>query len=238
MIVAHATFAQNNDATLVVSDKDKGELFGNVKSVTGSVYDAIRSNGTVKKTQLYMSSTVDYDQHGFGTRMIMPNANTTYKNVYGNDGRIESVKTYVNGSYDGNSSFTYEPGCATERVYDSNGIQTGTVVHTRGKSIMNTKDDSDGSETTMTTFYDTKNQAVKVETLIKYGTVLPVMTIILTYNSHSAIENIKLSTPEGSADIKYSAYKYDDHGNWIYRVKSQDQMGVRIEERVIEYYDE
>lgn len=225
------SWGQVFETALIVSDKYKAELFGNVKSCSTTIYEATRTGDLVKKSRLVMSATVDYDQNGFGTRMIMPNANTTYKNTYGTNGQLESVKTYVNGAYDGVSRYVYEPGRVVETMLDNAGAKAGTVIHSKGKSV------ADDGETTMTIFYNANNLMTKTvsDTKTQYGNYS--ITTVPTYNSHSVIERLTLSTLEGSGVIKYSDYKYDEQGNWVYRVKSQDGYGVRVEERVIEYYE-
>lgn len=223
--------ASAQESSVVVPDKDKSELFGNVQSCTTSIYEASRTGGVVKKNLLFMSATVDYDKHGFGTRMIMPNANTTYKNAYGENGQIESVKTYVNGNLDGTSRYAYESARAVETIIDNTGAKVGTVIHTKGKSI------TDDGETKITIVYNPQNlmTMTTTETATQYGNYT--ITTVPTYNSHSVINQLTLSSPEGTVAITYSDYKYDTHGNWIYRVKSQQGYGIRVEERVIEYYE-
>lgn len=222
--------AQSAVGSFVVSDKAKSELFGKVKSCTGTIYEATRSNGTVKKTSLFNTSTVDYDKHGFTTRTIMPNQTTKYVNEYDSKGYLKSVKTYIQGQYDGASRYTYNPTQVRETLYDEHGNQIGTVIHSQGKSIIN-----DG-EIKTTTFYNSKNLMTKVISEISTPDGIMTITTVPTYNNHLAIEKITLSTHEGTGVIYYSDYKYDQHGNWIYRVKSQDSMGMRVEERRIEYY--
>lgn len=222
-------------ASLVVPDNDKAELFGSVRSCTTSIYEATRTGDDVKKNSLYMSATVDYDAHGFGTRMIMQDVSTTYKNTYGENGQIESVKTYVNGSFDGTSQYAYEPTRVVETILDNTGAKVGTVIHTKGKSII------DDGETKITTFYNDNNVPTKIvsEMTTEFGSIHS--STVATCNSHSVVEELTTSitspTENYQISVQYSDYKYDNRGNWIYRVKSVETEGMRIEERVIEYYE-
>lgn len=223
--------AQGTAAPFVMTDKDKGELFDKVKSCSGTVYEAERISGTVQKTSLVNSFSVDYDENGFGTRMVLPNQVTRYENAYDANGQLESAKTYVQGKYDGVSSYVYNPSQTIETIYDTAGNIASTVIHTKGKSV------ADDGDTSMTILYSSNNLMIQTITELKTDNGSQSIVMVPTYNSHSAIEKLTLTTSEGSFSIKYSDYKYDSHGNWIYRVKSQEGYGIRIEERQIEYYE-
>lgn len=222
--------AQNPGSSLVVSDKDKSELSGNVKSVTGYTYEARRVNGTIQKTSLFNTATVSFDKHGFLTEQIVAAQTTKYVNEYNPQGRLASVKTYIQGQYDGCSRYTYKPSQVIETLFDEYGSEIGTIIHSQGKSVGN------DNEIKTTTFFNSKNMMTKViaDVSTPNGTIS--MTTVPTYNSHSAIEKLTMTSPEGTVVIRYSDYKYDPHGNWTYRVKSAEGMGERVEERRIEYY--
>ena len=81
--------------------------------------------------------------------------------------------------------------------------------------------------------YTWENGKVKTQTMDMMGQGV---TITLSYNDKGAIAAQSMNLGGQEMSTPYTDYKYDDHGNWIYRKSSM--MGRDMEQsRTITYYE-
>ena len=148
-----------------------------------------------------------------------------FHDVEANDakGAVKSITTSMMGqemkttfSEDGKMT----SGNLTEAVYDENGYAKSVEMEGMQGQKMKIN-------------YTWENGKVKTQTMDMMGQGV---TITLSYNDKGAIAAQSMNFGGQEMSTPYTDYKYDDHGNWIYRKSSM--MGRDMEQtRKIEYYE-
>lgn len=233
----------------VMNDLKKNNLKGKVKSMEEAVYDVVEKDGEIEKSNLNWKHLIVYNREG----------NKMMKKTYKLDGSVEDVYMY---KYDRKGRLIEELGTdaageySTKMVYEyddkgrmiEDNLWTPEYAHPISTSTY--EYDEKGMLTESIIWYTSKKNRVMWKYVYEYNDKGQ-ESVSKTYKEDGSLERKNIFEYNNKGDMismvvesdrfdpsrhTYN-YEYDEKGNWIRRIQTDQGEPYQIIERTIEYYE-
>jgi hypothetical protein len=222
---------------------------GIIKSKIMTTYDSLNQEIMIRH----------YDSHGNLERKD----HTVF--TYNQKNQLEDVKYYISDKFSGFSSYSYSDNTITQKNYSANNDLTEITTTTKnneGKTIKEVSYKDGKYKYISTKYYNMQDEVFKWSTIYYNGTgtisyvetldyiwkngviikqtksVDNIIDEIIEYYNDGKIKRISNFQDDGLSiyyEVKYDYY-YDNKGNWIKQVVSENETSFLIFERDIKYF--
>jgi hypothetical protein len=236
----------------IKNDLKENNLKGKVKSMEEAVYDVVEKDGGIEKSSLNWKHLVIYNKDGNKimkkTYKLDGSLEDVYKFIYDEKGRLlEEVGGDVAGKYLTKMIYEYDNkgGMIEDNLWApkySHPIITRTHKYDEKGRLIESIDwwSYRKSKVMWKYVYEyNDNGKVSIEKLYKddRGRIKEWVNTSYEYNENGDKIREVIKSARFDPSIYTFKYKYDEKGNWIRRIQTDQGEPYQIMERTIEYYD-
>ena len=158
------------------------------------------------------------------------------------DGWITSVTYLIDGKIE--EEMTYEYTDERRKIVISYGIENITSqvkYNQKGRKIYSKQKNQ--FDVTIETHldYDEQGRVVSKEVHTDDGEITQEEVYTIQYNDKNAVSKEKVAVTRykmtSTERVKYESYRYDEYDNWVYRIKTVDDIHKFEESRYFTYYE-